>query len=87
MEKAGRKVATNTIGYTRKQAGKEKFDEESKKVDEEKNACRANAIQGKRKQQTTNISKSDRLGKSPRRLQSRLSDMEAFKTRVNSTSD
>jgi hypothetical protein len=44
MEVAVRKVATNTIGYTRKQAGKEWFDEECEKVNEEKNACRANTI-------------------------------------------
>jgi hypothetical protein len=44
MEETARKVATNTIGYTRKQAGKEWFDEECVKMDEEKNACRANAI-------------------------------------------
>jgi hypothetical protein len=44
MEVGVWKVATNTIGYTRKQAGKEWFDEECEKVNEEKNACRANAI-------------------------------------------
>jgi hypothetical protein len=42
IEEAVRKVAT--IGYIQKQAGKEWFDEECKKVNEEKNACRANAI-------------------------------------------
>jgi hypothetical protein len=35
MEETDRKVATNTIGYTRKQAGKEWFDEECEKVNEE----------------------------------------------------
>jgi hypothetical protein len=44
MEEAVRKVAKNTIGYTRKQAGKEWFDEECKKVNDEKTACRANAF-------------------------------------------
>jgi hypothetical protein len=47
MEKdaeAVRKVAKNTIGYTRKQAGKEWVDEECEKVNEKKNACRANVI-------------------------------------------
>jgi hypothetical protein len=44
MEEAVRKVATNTIGYTRKRARKVWFDEECEKVNEEKNACRANAI-------------------------------------------
>jgi hypothetical protein len=41
MEEAARKVAINTIGYTRKQAGKEWFDEECEKMNEEKNVCRA----------------------------------------------
>jgi hypothetical protein len=44
QEKIVRKIATNTIGYTRKQARKEWFDEECEKVNGEKNACRANAI-------------------------------------------
>jgi hypothetical protein len=35
----------NTIGYTRKQAHKERFDEECAKVNEEKNAARERAIQ------------------------------------------
>jgi hypothetical protein len=39
MEEAVRKIATNTIGYTRKQAGKEWFDEECEKANEEKHAC------------------------------------------------
>jgi hypothetical protein len=44
MEEAVRKIATNTIRYTQKQAGKEWFDEACEMVNEEKNACRANAI-------------------------------------------
>jgi adenine-specific DNA methylase len=44
MKEAVRKIATNTIGYTRKQAGKVWFDEECEKVNQEKNACRVNAI-------------------------------------------
>jgi hypothetical protein len=44
MEEAVREEMTNTISYTRKQAGKEWFDEECENVNEEKNACRANAI-------------------------------------------
>jgi hypothetical protein len=39
------RVATNTIGYTRKQAYKEWFDEECAEVNEEKNAARERAIQ------------------------------------------
>jgi hypothetical protein len=38
-------VATNTIGYTRKQTNKEWFDEECAKVNEKKNAIREQAIQ------------------------------------------
>lgn len=41
IEEVIRKVATNPSGYNREQASKEWFDEECKKVDEEKNACRA----------------------------------------------
>jgi hypothetical protein len=39
------KVATNTIGYMRKQANKEWFDQECAKVNEEKNAVGVRAIQ------------------------------------------
>jgi hypothetical protein len=39
------RVATNTIGYTRKQANIEWFDEECAEVNEEKNAARERAIQ------------------------------------------
>jgi hypothetical protein len=45
LEKTIQKVATNTIGYTRKQANKEWFDEECAEVNEEKNAARERAIQ------------------------------------------
>ena len=45
METAVRKVAENTIGYTRKQARNEWFDEECELVNEEKNALRARTIQ------------------------------------------
>jgi Fe-S-cluster containining protein len=37
--------ATNTIGYPRKQANKEWFDEKCAKVNEEKNAAREQTIQ------------------------------------------
>jgi hypothetical protein len=40
LEETIERVATNTIGYTRKQANKEWFDEECAKVNEEKNAAR-----------------------------------------------
>jgi hypothetical protein len=45
LEETIQRVATNTIGYTRKQANKEWFDEECAKVIEEKNAARERAIQ------------------------------------------
>jgi hypothetical protein len=44
LEETIQRVATNTIGYTRKQAIKEWFDEECAKVNEEKNAARERAI-------------------------------------------
>jgi hypothetical protein len=45
LEETIQRVATNTIGYTRKQANKDWFDEECAKVNEEKNAARERAIQ------------------------------------------
>jgi hypothetical protein len=45
LEETIQRVATNTIGYTRKQVNKEWFDEECAKVNEEKNAARERAIQ------------------------------------------
>jgi hypothetical protein len=45
LEETIQRVATNTIGYTRKQANKEWFDEECAKVNEEKNAPWERAIQ------------------------------------------
>jgi hypothetical protein len=45
LEETIQRVATNTIGYTRKQAYKEWFDEECAEVNEEKNAAREQAIQ------------------------------------------
>jgi hypothetical protein len=36
MEETVQRVATNTIGYTRKQANKERFDEQCAKVKKEK---------------------------------------------------
>jgi hypothetical protein len=40
LEETIQRVATNTIGYTRKQTNKELIDEECAKVNEEKNAAR-----------------------------------------------
>jgi hypothetical protein len=45
LEETIQSVATNTIGYTRKQANKEWFDEECTKVNEKNNAARERAIQ------------------------------------------
>jgi hypothetical protein len=45
LEETIQRVAANTIGYTRKQAYKEWFDEECAEVNEEKNATRERAIQ------------------------------------------
>jgi hypothetical protein len=45
LEETIQRVATNTIGYTRKQAYKEWFDEECAKVNEDKNAARERALQ------------------------------------------
>jgi hypothetical protein len=45
LEETVQKVATNTIGYTRKRANKEWLDEECARVNQEKNAARDRAIQ------------------------------------------
>jgi hypothetical protein len=45
MEEAVQKVATNTIGYIKKQARKEWFDKEWEKMNEGNDACRAINIQ------------------------------------------
>jgi hypothetical protein len=47
LEETIERVATSTIGYTRKQANKEWLDEECAKVNEEKYAAREKAIQNK----------------------------------------
>jgi tRNA A37 N6-isopentenylltransferase MiaA len=39
LEETIQRVATNTIGYTKKQANKEWFDEKCAKVNEEKNTA------------------------------------------------
>jgi hypothetical protein len=45
LEETIQRVATNSIGYTRKQAKKEWFDEACAKVNEKKNVAREIAIQ------------------------------------------
>jgi hypothetical protein len=45
LEETIQRVATNTIGYTKKQANKEWFDEGCAKVNDENNTARERAIQ------------------------------------------
>jgi hypothetical protein len=95
LEETIQRVASNTIGYTRKQANKEWFDEEFAKVNEEKNAARERAIQNntrraknayKLARTKTGICSEKRQGSSTKKLQSRLSDIGVFRTLVNFTS-
>jgi 2',3'-cyclic-nucleotide 2'-phosphodiesterase (5'-nucleotidase family) len=92
LEETIQRVVTNTIGYTRKQANKEWFDDESAMVNEGKNATRERAIQIKTKGVKNAYKlarrKERRLfrkkqGSSTKRLQSRLSDIGVFRTLVN----
>jgi hypothetical protein len=87
MEEAVRKVATNTIGYTRKQAGTELFDEECEKVNEEKNACRANANHRVTRAAQDKYRQARSIERNLFKEKSTQLDEEAFRTRVNSTSD
>jgi hypothetical protein len=74
MDKEVRKVATNTIGYTRKQTLKECFDKEFEKVNDEKNACRSNI-----NQRRTVVAKDEyRQARSKERNLSRQLDEEAL---------
>jgi hypothetical protein len=50
LEETIQRVVTNTIGYTRKQANKEWFDEECAEVNEEKNTRRQRASHPKQNQ-------------------------------------
>jgi hypothetical protein len=45
LEETIKRVATNTIGYTRKQANKDRLDEKCARVNEKKNATGERAIQ------------------------------------------
>jgi hypothetical protein len=88
------RVAKTTIGYTRKQAYKEWFDEECAKMNEVKNAARGRTIQNNTRAKNANKlarTKERRLfrkrqGSSTKRLKSRLSDIRVFKTLENFTS-
>jgi hypothetical protein len=88
-------LAINTIGYTRKHANKEWFDEDCAKMNEEKNAARERALQNntRRAKNACKLArmKERRLFKkkarqTTKRLQSRLSDIAVFRTLVNFTS-
>jgi hypothetical protein len=64
LEETIQRVATNTIGYTRKQANKEWFDEECEMVTEENNAAREQAIQIK----TRGVKNAYKLARTKERL-------------------
>jgi hypothetical protein len=72
LEEKIQRVAINTIGYTRKQANKEWFDEECAKVNEEKNATRERAIQiktrGVKPGQKRGVCSEKKQGSSTKRL-------------------
>jgi hypothetical protein len=73
LEETLQRVATNTIGYTRKQANKEWFDEE----------CSKQGERGKERRQRSQ----ECLQTSPdKRVALRLSDIGVFRTLVNFTS-
>jgi hypothetical protein len=92
LEETIKRVATNTIGYTRKQTNKEWFDEECAKVNEKKNAARERAIQIK----TRGAKNAYKLTRTKERLlfrkkarqfdEGRLSEIEVFRTLVDFTS-
>jgi hypothetical protein len=87
LEETIQRLAKNTIGYTRKQANKEWFDEECAKGNEEKNAARERAIQTK----TRGAKNAYKLARTRERLlfrkkqKKRLSDNGVFRTLVNYT--
>jgi hypothetical protein len=89
-------VAENTIGYTRKQAVNEWFDEECEVVNEEKNDLKAINTQRHTRTAYNNYNRlarergtclEGRKGNSRRRLQLKSSDIDQFRIRGNSTSD
>jgi hypothetical protein len=92
LEETIQRVASNTIGYTRKQAYKEWFDEECAGVNEEKNAVRERAIQnntrGNKKAYKLARTKERRLfRKKARQLdEEALIEIERHRTLVNFTS-
>jgi hypothetical protein len=86
LKETMQRETTNTIGYTRKQANKEWFDEECAKVYEKKNAAREQAIQIK----TRGAKNAYKLARTKeRRLfrkKARQLDIGVFRTLVNFTS-
>jgi hypothetical protein len=57
LEETIQRVATNTIGYTKKHENKEWFDEECAKRNEEKNAARERTIQTKGAKNAYNLTR------------------------------
>jgi hypothetical protein len=86
LEERIQRVATNTIGYTRKQVNNEWFDEECAKENEEKPAARERAIQNNTrdayKLAWRGVCSEKRQGNSTKKLKSRLSDIGVFRTLV-----
>jgi hypothetical protein len=89
LEETIQKEVTNTIGYTRKQANKEWFDEECAEVNEEKNDARERAIQnntrGAKNAYKPARTRERRLfrkrqSRAATRLYSRVSDIGVFRT-------
>jgi hypothetical protein len=72
LEETIQRVATNIIGYTRKQANEKWFDEECAKVNEEKNAARERGIQiktrGAKNAYKRGVCSEKRQGSSSKRL-------------------
>jgi hypothetical protein len=80
------RAATNTIGYTRKQANKGWFDEECAKRNEEKNATRERALQNNTSG-ANNAKEKCLFIKKARQLNEEASiEIEVFRSLVNFTS-
>jgi hypothetical protein len=94
FEETIQRVATNTIGYTKKQANKEWFDEECAEVNEENNATKERAIKikifGQECLQTSPDKKDAFVQKKARQLDEEaiieIGDIGVFRILVNFTS-
>jgi hypothetical protein len=89
-KKTIQRVATNTIGYTRKQAKKEWFDVECANVNvgKKRRQRASHPNQNQECLQTSpdkkkGVSSEKKQGSSTKRFQLRLSDIRVFKTLVN----